>query len=198
METSYAQQSDDPTFNANRRTKLFFGLCDMRTAVVALNILNVIFTIIVAIVLSTMYALDQGPYRTSAITGVFLGAVVVIGLSCLGLYSAMNWRLDGMYATTLGFLAVLIFRIVHVDIIDIIVTALLFYPHVVLTADMKTGTMSPETFDQEEFVTESGRDFVEMANGYIGSASSYAGSIASPRSIAGSWASPRAGGDVTV
>lgn len=168
METNYDQhQDDDPTFNPDRKSKLFFGLCDMRTATVALNIINIIFTIVVAIILTTMYALDSGPYKASAISSVLLSSVFVTAISILGLYSSMSWRLDGMMAATGCYFLVLILRIWHVDVIDVIVTGFLLYPHIVLTMDMRSGVMSPETFDDEEYVSEGGRDFVEMAHSYI-------------------------------
>ncbi len=166
--TNYAQQNeDDPTFNPNRKSKLFFGLSDMRTAVVALNLINIVFTVIVGIILSTMYALDSGPYKSSAITSVLLSSAFVTATSMVGLYSSMNWRFDGMIATCVAFSLVLVLRIWHMDFIDVIVTGLLLYPHIVLTMEMHSGVMSPETFDDEEFVAEGGRDFVEMAHQYI-------------------------------
>eukprot|EP00531_Pseudo-nitzschia_arenysensis_P013540 CAMPEP_0116144450 /NCGR_PEP_ID=MMETSP0329-20121206/16012_1 /TAXON_ID=697910 /ORGANISM="Pseudo-nitzschia arenysensis, Strain B593" /LENGTH=185 /DNA_ID=CAMNT_0003639881 /DNA_START=66 /DNA_END=623 /DNA_ORIENTATION=+ len=168
LTTSYAeQQDDDPTFNPNRKSKLFFGLCDMRTAVVALDLINIVFTVIVAIILTTMYALDSGPYKSSAISSVLLSSAFVTVTSMVGLYSSMNWRFDGMIGTCVAFSLVLVLRIWHMDFIDVIVTAVLLYPHVVLTMEMHSGVMSPETFDDEEFVAEGGRDFVEMAHTYI-------------------------------
>ena len=62
---------------------------------------------------------------------------------------------------------VLIWRIVHLDWVDIVVTLLLLYPHTMLTMEMRSGIMTPETFEREEYLTESGRDFVEMAHTYI-------------------------------
>mmetsp|Transcript_9333 Transcript_9333/g.23215 ORF Transcript_9333/g.23215 Transcript_9333/m.23215 type:complete len:186 (+) Transcript_9333:98-655(+) len=166
--TTYAQAGEDePTFNPNRKSKLFFGLCDMRTAVVALNLINIVFTVIVGIILTTMYALDSGPYKSSAISTVLLSSAFVTLTSMVGLYSSMNWRFDGMIATCVAFALVLVLRIWHTDFVDVIVTGLLLYPHVVLTMEMHTGVMSPETFDDEEFVAEGGRDFVEMAHLYI-------------------------------
>jgi hypothetical protein len=38
--------------------------------------------------------------------------------------------------------------------------------------EMRAGIMTPETFDEEEYVTEGGRDFVEMAHQYISPAHS--------------------------
>mmetsp|Transcript_25750 Transcript_25750/g.60372 ORF Transcript_25750/g.60372 Transcript_25750/m.60372 type:complete len:181 (-) Transcript_25750:123-665(-) len=158
---------EDPFHNPNRKSKLFFGLCDMRTSTVALNVINVIFTVIVAIILTFMYAFDHGPYRLQAISGVVCTAIVVVSASALGLYSAMNWRMDGMTVSSVAFAAILLFRIIHLDILDTILTAIILYPHVVFTMEMKSGIMSPETFDDEEYVTEGGRDFVEMAQQYM-------------------------------
>jgi len=157
----------DPMNNPNRKSSLFFRMCDMRTATVALNIINIIFTLIVAIIISTMYAFDQGPNNSRAIFGVIFGAIIISGISILGLYSAMNWNLNGMYASTAGFACVLLYRLIHLDIVDVLVTGVLLYPHIVLTLEMSSGILTPETFEEEEFVAEGGRDFVEMAHTYI-------------------------------
>lgn len=160
-------QQDAFSRNPSSKSKLFFGLCDMRTATVSLNIINIIFTVIVALILCFMYAFDNGPYRLQAISSVLFGAIAVSCVSGLGLYSAMAWRLDGMHATTAAFALILVVRILKIDIIDALVTGLLLYPHVIFTMEMRSGIMSPETFDGEEYVTEGGRDFVEMAHTYI-------------------------------
>jgi hypothetical protein len=160
-------QQDGFSRNPNSKSKLFFGLCDMRTATVSLNIINIIFTVIVALILCFMYAFDNGPYRLQAVSAVLFGAIAVSCVSGLGLYSAMNWRLDGMYATTVAFVLILVVRILKIDIIDALVTGVLLYPHVIFTMEMRSGIMTPETFDGEEYVTEGGRDFVEMAHAYI-------------------------------
>jgi len=154
-------------YNPNRKSKLFFGLCDMRTATVTLNIINLIFTVIVAIILTFMYAFDNGPYRLQSILSVFFNAVVVCAVSGLGLYSAMTWRLDGMMVATGAFALILLTRIVHFDFVEVLVTGILLYPHIIFTTEMRSGIMTPETFEGEEFVTEGGRDFVEMAHQYI-------------------------------
>ena len=158
---------EDPSYNPNRKSKLFFGLCDMRTATVVLNVINVVFTVIVALILIFMYALDHGPYRLQAISSATTTAIVVVAASALGLYSAMNWRLDGMAVATVAFAGILLFRIITFDILDSILMAVILYPHVVLTMEMRSGIMTPETFDDEEYVAEGGRDFVEMANQYM-------------------------------
>ena len=166
---------EDPMYNPDRKSKLFFGLCDMRTATVALNVINIIFTVIVAFILIFMYAFDHGPYRSSAITGVAVTSIIVVATSSLGLYSAMNWKLNGMYVSTAAFLAILLYRIITLDFLDAIITGILLYPHVIFTMEMRSGIMSPETFEDEEFVAEGGRDFVEMAQTYLSPTNSAAG-----------------------
>lgn len=184
IDTSTANYTQDDSFtrNPNSKSKLFFGLCDMRTATVALNIINIVFTVIVALILVFMYAFDNGPYRLQAVSSVLFGAIAVTCVSGLGLYSAMNWRLDGMYATTIAFALILLVRIIKIDFIDALVTGILLYPHVIFTMEMRSGIMTPETFDDEEYVTEGGRDFVEMAHTYISPNETMASTPASPTS----------------
>ena len=158
---------DSTMANPNRKSQLFFGLCDMRTATVALNIINIIFTVIVTIIMVSMYAFGGGLSRSEAISSALVEAIVVTAVSCIGLYSAMAWRLDGMYVSIVGLAIILLMRIIKLDYIDLFVTAFLLYPHIVFTMEMRAGIMTPETFDEEEYVTEGGRDFVEMAHQYI-------------------------------
>jgi hypothetical protein len=139
----------------------------MRTATVALDVLNIGFTVVVVLVLSLMYLLQGGPFVFQNIMGAIGAGIVTASVSAVGLWASMNWQLKGLYAATAGFFSVLIWRLVHLDWVDIIVNALLLYPHFFLTMEMRAGIMTPETFDQEEYLTEGGRDFVEMAHQYI-------------------------------
>jgi hypothetical protein len=153
--------------NPNRRSQLFFQICDMRTATVALNLLNVIFTVMVALILSLMYIIQGGPFVWQNIGTVLSGGFISAGASALGLWSAMNWHIHGITVTTILFVLILIWRLIKLEWIDILITCLLLYPHVVLTMEMKSGILSSQTFSEEEYVAESGRDFVEMAHDYI-------------------------------
>lgn len=152
---------------AHRKSRLFFGICDMRTAAVALNILNICFTALVAAILTLMFLIQGGPFVMRNILYTIGGSVLTAGISGIGLAAAMNWHLIGMCVATVGFVALLAIRIIHLEYMDIVVTALLLYPHVMLTVEMKTGVLTKETFEKEEYIVESGRDFVEMAHGYI-------------------------------
>ena len=157
----------DATTPQPRRSKLFFGVCDMRTATVALDVLNLGFTAVVVVVLTLVYLLQGGPFVGQNILAVLGSGVVTASLSGLGLYAAMHWRLKALYGATAGFLSVLVWRCIHLDWVDILVNALLLYPHAMLAMEMRSGVMTPETFENEEYLTEGGRDFVEMAHQYI-------------------------------
>jgi hypothetical protein len=93
--------------------------------------------------------------------------ILSAGISAIGLWGAMNWNLNALYAATIGFGLIFIWRMVHLDWVDIVVSLLLLYPHVVLTMEMRAGVMTPETYNREEYLTDSGRDFVEMAHNYL-------------------------------
>lgn len=171
---NYAQHGDGPDGIgredhqvASRQSSLFFGICDMRTATVALDVLNVCFTGVVAIVLSLMFLVQGGPFVMSNIMGAVGGGLMTAGVSVIGLVAAMTWHLAGMYCASVGFVALLVYRIVNMDYVDIVVTALLLYPHVMLSVEMRSGILSKDTYDKEEYIVEAGRDFVEMAHGYI-------------------------------
>ena len=153
--------------NPNRKSKLFLKMCDMRTATVALNLLNIIFTVMVAVILTSVYIFQGGPFVGQNVGTVLGGGFTSAGASALGLWSAMNWHIHGITAASVLFAVILIWRLIKLDWIDILITCLLLYPHVVLTMEMKSGILSPQTYSEEEYVAESGRDFVEMAQDYI-------------------------------
>jgi len=159
--------STNYTNTKNRKSKLFFKICDMRTAAVALNVLNVVFTVLVTCILSTVFAFQGGPFVVQNIVTVLGAGFITAGASALGLWSAMNWKTNGVMAASTLFAVILLWRIIKLEWIDILVTALLLYPHVVLTMEMKSGVLSPENYEVEEYVAEGGRDFVGMAHDYI-------------------------------
>mmetsp|Transcript_41739 Transcript_41739/g.46587 ORF Transcript_41739/g.46587 Transcript_41739/m.46587 type:complete len:213 (+) Transcript_41739:198-836(+) len=150
-----------------RKSRLFLKLCDMRTAVVTLNILNIVFTVLVTCILATVFAIQAGPYGVQNILTVLGAGLITAGASAVGLWSAMNWKTNGVLAASVVFAIVFVWRCIKLEWIDILVTALLLYPHVVLTKEMKSGVLSPETYEVEEYVAEGGRDFVGMAHDYI-------------------------------
>ena len=98
--------------NPNRKSKLFFKICDMRTATVALNLLNVIFTVTVALILALVYIVQGGPFVWQNIGTVLGGGFISAGASALGLWSAMNWHIHGITATTILFALILIWRLI--------------------------------------------------------------------------------------
>lgn len=159
----------DSHLRRHRSSQLFFGICDMRTAVVALDVLNIGFTILVVVALTIMYMIQGGPFVKSNIVNAFIAGAITVGISGIGCYGAMNFQLKALYIATIGFVLVLIWRIIHLDWIDILVNALLLYPHIILTMEMRNGIMTAETFEREEYLTETGQEFVEMAHGYLSS-----------------------------
>jgi hypothetical protein len=159
--------SNDEQHLANRKSRLFFGICDMRTAAVALDVLNICFTAVVAVVLILMFVIQGGPFVMRNIFLVIGGGLLTAGVSGIGLLAAMNWHLVGMGLATVGFAALLVVRIIHLEYVDIVVTALLLFPHAMLTMEMQSGILTKETFEKEEYIVEGGREIVEMAHGYI-------------------------------
>jgi hypothetical protein len=166
--TNYHVQSDfSSSASSPRRSRLFFGICDMRTACVALDVLNIGFTILVVLVLTLIFLLQGGPFLLANIMGALASGLITAGISAIGLWGAMNWNLPALYVASIGFILVLLWRMVHLDWVDIVVSSLLLYPHVMLTMEMRVGIMTPETYEREEYLTDTGRDFVEMAHTYI-------------------------------
>jgi hypothetical protein len=149
------------------KSKLFLGICDMHTATVALDVLNIGFTSVMVILLTLIYLIEGGPFVIHNIMHTICGGLTSAGLSGIGLYSAIDWNLKGLYFVTGGFIVLLLFRLITLDWVDILLTSLLLYPHIMFVMEIRSGSMTEDTFPQEEYLSEAGQDFVEMAHNYI-------------------------------
>lgn len=138
-----------------RQGHLLFGfLCDMRIAVVFLNIFN-IFAICVGIIV-TGFQFKTFSAAWYAFENGFLG----IALSIVGALGALNYVLWMVGVATAGFAIGFLIDLFGLHLIGILVGGLVLYPHVVLTYEIHEGIMSKETYPREEHIVEN--DFIKV------------------------------------
>jgi hypothetical protein len=136
--------SGDAEPTEERQGHLFFGrLCDMRVAVVSMNVFNIILLIIGGIVTLVKFGM------------IGLGAHFPgIVLSGIGIFGAMNFELWAVCLATVGYCVGLLFDLFWLNWIGILIGALIVYPHAVLCYEMKKGIMTKETYKREEYVEQ--------------------------------------------
>ena len=94
------------TYNNRPRTsKLFLGVCDMRTAVVALDVLHIVYSLAVALILAIMLPppnrTERSRYQGNSLflfrnlMAIITGGLITASVSGLGLWSAMQWHTTG-------------------------------------------------------------------------------------------------------
>jgi hypothetical protein len=133
---------------------LFYFICDMRIAVVFLNIMNICL-----LLLSSFIGIYKFGWGTLLV--IFPGLV----LSGIAIYGAMNFELWALVMATIGFLLGLLSDFWYLNWIGIAFGMLVCYPHVVLTYEIKEGILNKETYNkQEEFVCDEAKEYVE---GYV-------------------------------
>eukprot|EP00980_Cylindrotheca_fusiformis_P007552 scaffold1567_cov102-Cylindrotheca_fusiformis.AAC.3 len=151
------QTSDYESHNGGEERKghLLFGfVCDMRIAVVFVNIFNII-ALIVGILITTVQ------YRTfGAMLYAFENSFLGIALSVLGILGALNYVLWMVAVATIGFGLGLLLDLFGLHLIGILIGSLVVYPHAMLTYEIKEGIMTRETYAREEHIVDN--DFIKV------------------------------------
>lgn len=140
-ETPY--ESAETEIKAGRRGKLFFKLCDMRVATVAVNVLNV-----VAISIGMLVHLIR--YFGFMPINVAIPAFILSGIAIFG---AVNFELWAVAMAAVGFSVSLIVDLMWLNIFGIIMGCLVLYPTATMAHELYTGVMTKDTYaTQEEFI----------------------------------------------
>lgn len=139
METPYENTYDTPS---NRQGKLFFKVCDMRTATMVLCSLNIVLVLIGMIIHLIRYF---GFIPINA-------AIPALVLSCIAIFGAVNFELWAAGLAAVGFGVSLIIDLWWLNIFGIVMGVLVLYPTATLAHELHTGIMSKETYNREEFI----------------------------------------------
>jgi Na+-transporting methylmalonyl-CoA/oxaloacetate decarboxylase gamma subunit len=145
-----------------RKSMTFLRLCDFRIATIFVNGLN-----IAMILVSVLVAAIRAPLFFKSVVGTLALGLPGLVLSGLGLYGAHKFELWAMYLATAGFLVAVILDGIMMNWLGFAVTLIVLIPHVILTYEMRSGIITKETYDTEEFLIPQGREFVDKAHSYM-------------------------------
>lgn len=141
-ETPY-EASEEDTNTTERRGKLFFGICDMRVATVATNVLNILI-----IAIGTLFHLIK-----------FFGfmplqaCIPPVVLSAIAIFGAVNFENWAVYMAAGGFLIGLLVDLWWFNIFGIIMGCLVLYATGSLGHQMYKGIITKDTYqEREEFI----------------------------------------------
>ena len=135
-----------------RKSHLFFGkYCDMRVAVVFLNVFN-----IALLLLSGFISLFRFGFGT---IGMLLPGLVLSGIA---IYGAMNFELWAMAIATVGFFLGLLSDLWFLNFVGVIFGAIVVYTHGMLTKEIHEGIMTKETYHKEEYIAEEIQEYIKV------------------------------------
>jgi hypothetical protein len=137
MDIPYASQE-----TAGRQGKLFFKLCDMRTATIAVASLNIVLVLIGTLIHLIRFF---GFIPISA-------AIPALVLSCIAIFGAVNFELWAVGMAAVGFAVSLVIDLWWLNIFGIVMGVLVLYPTAILAHELRTGIMSKATYNREEFI----------------------------------------------
>mmetsp|Transcript_19850 Transcript_19850/g.49384 ORF Transcript_19850/g.49384 Transcript_19850/m.49384 type:complete len:174 (+) Transcript_19850:152-673(+) len=148
--------------DAGETTFLCFGVCDMRIATFFVNAFNITVIIIGALVMAIMDNLFWKSIGASLATG--LPGLVLSGV---GLYGAKNFELWAMFLACGGFTVVMLMDAIFWQWVGFAITAIVLFPHAVLTLEMHNGTITKDNYADQQYVSPQGMELVNKAHSYI-------------------------------
>jgi hypothetical protein len=145
-----SQASEAVATESAGRAHLFCGFCcDMRRAVIIVNVVNIFLVILSSLLLlvfSLHFDFDGEDVRSPSIQdviGISLPAVILSGFGITGAVKFKYWLvvLVGFYYGIMALLDMII-----VDIPGVVKGFLFCYPHVILAQEIDKGVMSEENY----------------------------------------------------
>jgi len=150
------------TATSRRRPLTLFGICDMRILCMFVNGFNIsmiLVGVLVTGIVDNMVWKSMGSALAAGLPGLILSGV--------GLYGCITFELWAMYLASAGFIVALLMDVILLSWVGMVVTAIVLFPHVALTTEIRNGVLTKENYSQQEYLNESGRDFVDQAHEYI-------------------------------
>ncbi|CAB9511217.1 expressed unknown protein [Seminavis robusta] len=159
---------NDLSCSKEKRGHLFFGcMCDMRRAVIAVDVISIVLAVIEVCVAITALALfdeisqttnddvfsgwvKTNKHASEALLGFVIGfGFVAILFYSLGIYGAANFN-QCMVCAALVYHCIAVFaNLVSLNIPGILLSGLFVYPHVMLFREIRLGVMTEETYVRE-------------------------------------------------
>lgn len=134
-----------------RMGRTFCGCCDMRIATCVLNISHMI----VALITEIIEALKWGNrnYLKEPPVLLFLGILI----SCVGLSGAIRFSKNTLLASSGLFTILCFFYAGEMDYAALGIALAVFFAQLYLADEIHRGIMTPETYEQEEYIDDSGK-----------------------------------------
>lgn len=159
-EDAEKEPSTAPT--TTRTPMKVLGVCDTRIAVMFVNGFNISMILIGVLTVGirdNLFWKAMGNALAAGLPGLVLSGV--------GLYGAITFELWAMYLACAGFLVALLMDCIMLAFVGIVATLIVFVPHVLLMMEIRNGVLTKDNYRQQEYLNESGRDFVDKASGYF-------------------------------
>jgi len=139
-----------------------FGICDMRILCMFVNGFNISMILVGVFVtglVDNMVWKSMGSALAAGLPGLVLSGV--------GLYGCYTFELWALYLASGGFLVALLMDLILLSWVGMVVTTFVLVPHIAFTTEIRNGVLTKENYSQQEYLNESGRDFVDQAHEYI-------------------------------
>ena len=138
------------------------GCCDMRRAVIIVNIINCTFLLLAIMSLAAIKGADPDNYTDDEVSkaladvdGESVGAVIAISviklaINALGIYGALQYNIIMVGLSCAVYCIDFFFALLAVNIFGLLYAGFFAYPHFFYIKEVKAGTMTPENYPINE------------------------------------------------
>jgi hypothetical protein len=126
--------------------------CDVRRAVVAVNVIMVVFESLALIIFADARNVDveEDAQEDFPWTALMIISGVSLLASCVGVYGALTYNNYALAFTAVVYVASIVINIMGMNYVGIIPPILFLYPHLVLIQEIHAGVMSEENYKNQE------------------------------------------------
>jgi hypothetical protein len=138
------------------------GCCDMRRAVIIVNLINAFFLVLGILAMLTLTKIDPDDYTDdeveAAVSNVDKASVTVVivislcklGLNLLGVYGAITYNIYMVGASFAVYVLEAAMSLVVMNVLHFLYSAFFAYPHVFFIREVKAGVMTKENYPINE------------------------------------------------
>jgi hypothetical protein len=157
--TGYAQM---PTLGIKRGHKCCGGCCDVRRAVIIVNLVSIGLAVVGLMGIAALTQMDENMFDDdevkTALTGLdgtsmgVASAIIIFRMmfNCLGIYGAIQYRQYYVIAALVAYVVAAFVSLWNLEIVGAVVSLLFAYPHIFLIKEIRNGIMSEETYPVEK------------------------------------------------
>lgn len=153
----------EPTTAVGRRSHLYFGFgCDMRRAVLIVNVITILMAFVALILFfsasaylsngsddENVNAYAMGNFGVFAAV-VVLNTVLATTFAGLGIWGALHFNMYFVIAAAIWHAISAVLSLVYGDLVGAVMAGCFLYPHVVLAQEMQRGIMTESNYPREK------------------------------------------------